>query len=121
MATRNQLATLAAGATAVATIFTPEIRTWWIAGPAWTAGVVFGLRWSNDASRAHVESEDCEPQAGGTQDASSTLAMLKQMGVRFDRPVIDADQPRLTWHQLEDRFRLISGEVQAIWEHDESG
>ena len=39
----------------------------------------------------------------------------------FDRPPVDVNPPELDWLQLEERFRRIPGEVEAIWSHYESG
>ena len=41
----NKYAALAAGAAAVATTVTPEIRTWYLAGPLWIAAAAFAFRW----------------------------------------------------------------------------
>jgi hypothetical protein len=55
------------------------------------------------------------------QEQSSTLILLKEMGFRFDRPPVDVNPPELDWLQLEERFRRIPGEVEAIWSYYESG
>jgi hypothetical protein len=54
--------------------------------------------------------------------SDSTLAMLRDMGFRFDHPATDPNPPQLIWHQLEARFNNISGEVEAMWRReDQSG
>ncbi len=52
---------------------------------------------------------------------NSTLATLRELGFRFDAVQTNSNPPKLNWHELEDRFRLITGEAEAVWHLYESG
>ena len=127
MTRAEKYATMAAAVAAVATSTMPEVRTWFVAGPCWAFAAWFGVRWwseanteTNDSSLFHLGDLTSSPVAV-TSSPSSTLATLKEMGFRFDRPPVDQAAGRLTWHAVEERFGRISGEVQVIWQQYTTG
>lgn len=42
---KEGLVTVAAGAAGLASVVTPDWRSWWLAGPLWTVAAVAALRW----------------------------------------------------------------------------
>jgi hypothetical protein len=112
------------------------VLVWMLPAPVVTAGIA----WLNSGSVKQIASYTAvaflvsglmvrfRPRTPGTPKPlpvpgpDSTLAMLRDMGFRFDHPVADPNPPQLTWHQLEGRFKNISGEVEAMWRReDQSG
>jgi HNH endonuclease len=77
--------------------------------------------WYEIVERRYSQTEIEQIEQLATKDDVDQIAIELRRLTGIVDPPIDADPPELDWHQLEDRFRRIPGEAQAIWEHYESG
>lgn len=99
---REKLFGLCCGTAAVASLVTPDLRTWWIAGPLWTASAVFGWRYLFE--RGPDEKGNDSSASGKAIKAATKLADLRNhainslqnraVGSRDDQDVLDSDRKK---------------------------
>jgi hypothetical protein len=103
----------ASGITGTVLTWTHSAAFWPMVGYSAGAGGVGVAAWAV-SSRKRVP-----PPLPSAPNADSSLAMLRDMGFRFDRPQSEPTAPRLTWHQLEERFKNVQGEVETMWQRED--
>ena len=68
----------------MAAVVTPEIQSWWLAIPVWLVAAVAAIRWWVVSRRKCESSRLPDEERTNTGTEGSTLAMLKEMGLRLD-------------------------------------